>query len=54
VQKSVTQVAIEMHSSYRKWEASIESEDITGSPWMHLPSRRNHALRKLPLRLCLM
>jgi hypothetical protein len=45
VQKSVTQVAIEMHSCCRAWEAFVESVDTTGSPWTYLPLIKNYALQ---------
>jgi hypothetical protein len=45
VQNSVMRVAIKMHSSHRKWEASTESPDTVGSPWMCLLFENNYAFR---------
>lgn len=44
VQRYITQVAIKMHSSVSKHEASSESRDTIGSLWIYLPSRSYCAL----------
>jgi hypothetical protein len=41
--KSVTRIAMEMHSASREWEASIENCDTIGSPWTCLPFGKNYA-----------
>jgi hypothetical protein len=44
VQKTVTRVAVEMHSFYRRREASTESGDTFGSPGTCLPSRQKSCI----------
>jgi hypothetical protein len=51
-QKSVASVAIKMHSTSRKREASTATRNIIGSRWMCLPRKNECTFWWLLLRLC--